>query len=109
MYATEEIDFVGTGQRHSGDNGSVRATFVRRCTGDHTRDAGYLRGDSITTVVPAYHGYFVAPRVRYKIMNTMGLSAGYRSFHGAGGNLVSGNLSYAVVGIEWYPAPLHFR
>jgi hypothetical protein len=74
-----------------------------------TTDAGYLRGDSITTVVPAYHGYFVAPRVRYKLMNTMGLSAGYRSFHGAGGNLVSGNLSYAVVGIEWYPAPLHFR
>ncbi|HEV7520768.1 MAG TPA: hypothetical protein VGP89_06670 [Candidatus Angelobacter sp.] len=74
-----------------------------------TTDAGYLRGDSITTVVPAYHGYFVAPRVRYKITNTMGLSGGYRSFHGAGGNLVSGNLSYAVVGIEWYPAPLHLR
>jgi hypothetical protein len=74
-----------------------------------TTDAGYLRGDPITTVVPAYHGYFVAPRVRYKITNTMGLSAGYRSFHGAGGNLVSGNLSYAVVGVEWYPAPLHFR
>ena len=74
-----------------------------------TTDAGYLRGDAITTVVPAYHGYFVAPRVRYKLMNTMGLSAGYRSFHGSGGNLVSGNLSYAVVGIEWYPAPLHFR
>jgi hypothetical protein len=47
--------------------------------------------------------------VRYKIINTMGFTAGYRSFHGSGGNLVSGNLSYAVVGIEWYPAPLHFR
>ena len=74
-----------------------------------TTDAGYLRGDAITTVVPAYHGYYVAPRVRYKVTNAMGLSAGYRSFHGAGGNLVSGNLSYAVVGVEWYPAPLHFR
>ena len=74
-----------------------------------TTDAGYLRGDAITTVVPGYHGYFVAPRARYKITNSMGLSAGYRSFHGAGGNLVSGSLSYAVVGIEWYPAPLHFR
>lgn len=72
-------------------------------------DAGYLRGDSIATLTPGYHGYFVAPRVRYKITKTMGFSAGYRSFHGAGGNLVSGNLSYAVVGIEWYPAPLHFR
>ena len=74
-----------------------------------TTDAGYLRGDAITTVVPAYHGYYVAPRVRYKVTNSMGLSAGYRSFHGSGGNLVSGNLSYAVVGVEWYPAPLHFR
>jgi hypothetical protein len=90
------------------DNATVGfAKGLRRFT--FTTDAGYLRGDSITTVVPAYHGYFVAPRVRYKIMKTMGLSAGYRSFHGAGGNLVSGNLSYAVVGIEWYPAPLHFR
>ena len=83
------------------------AKNYRRMT--FTTDAGYLRGDKLTTVVPAYHGYFVAPRVRYKIMNTMGVSAGYRSFHGAGGNLVSGNLSYAVVGIEWYPAPFHFR
>ncbi|HEY4675972.1 MAG TPA: hypothetical protein VIJ01_02365 [Candidatus Angelobacter sp.] len=90
------------------DNAAVGfAKSIRRLT--FTTDAGYLRGDSITTVVPAYQGYFVAPRVRYKIMNTMGFSAGYRSFHGSGGNLVSGNLSYAVVGIEWYPAPLHFR
>jgi hypothetical protein len=90
------------------DNAAVGfAKGIRRVT--LTTEAGYLRGDAITTVVPAYHGYFVAPRVRYKLMNTMGLSAGYRSFHGAGGNLVSGNLSYAVVGIEWYPAPLHFR
>ena len=83
------------------------AKAVRRLT--FITDAGYLRGDSVTTLAPGYHGYFVAPRVRYRIMNTMGFSAGYRSFHGAGGNLVSGNLSYAVVGIEWYPAPLHFR
>jgi hypothetical protein len=73
-----------------------------------TTDAGYLRGDTLTPAFPGYHGYFVAPRVRYKIMNSMGVSAGYRSFNGQGGNIVSGNLSYAVVGIEWYPAPLHF-
>jgi hypothetical protein len=73
-----------------------------------TTDAGYLRGDTISPALPGYHGYFVAPRVRYKIMNSMGVSAGYRSFNGQGGNIVSGNLSYAVVGIEWYPAPLHF-
>jgi hypothetical protein len=81
--------------------GYRRLTFIT--------DAGYLRGDTVSTLLPGYHGYFVAPRVRFKIINTMGLSAGYRSFHGAGGNVVSGNLSYAVVGIEWYPAPLHFR
>jgi hypothetical protein len=83
------------------------AKGYRRLT--FTTDAGYLRGDTVTTLLPGYHGYFVAPRVRYRIINTMGVSAGYRSFHGAGGNVVSGNLSYAVVGIDWYPAPLHFR
>jgi len=90
------------------DNATVGfAKAIRRLT--FTTDAGYLRGDAITTVVPAYHGYFIAPRARYKLMNTMGFTAGYRSFHGAGGNLGTGNLSYAVIGIEWYPAPLHFR
>jgi hypothetical protein len=89
------------------DNATVGfSKMLRRYT--FTTDAGYLRGTSITTITPAYHGYFVAPRVRYRIMNSLGISAGYRSFHGAGGNLVSGNASYAVVGLEWYPAPLHF-
>ena len=82
------------------------AKAIRRLT--FTTDAGYLRGDTISPALPGYHGYFVAPRVRYKIVNSMGVSAGYRSFNGQGGNIVSGNLSYAVVGIEWYPAPLHF-
>jgi hypothetical protein len=79
---------------------------IRRLT--FTTDAGYLRGDTVTSVLPGYHGYFVAPRVRYKITNSMGASAGYRMFNGQGGNVASGNLSYAVVGIEWYPAPLRF-
>ncbi|HZU31479.1 MAG TPA: hypothetical protein VFB79_10210 [Candidatus Angelobacter sp.] len=81
--------------------GYRRLTFIT--------DAGYLRGDGIGTTIPAYHGYYVAPRVRYKIINNLGFNAGYRSFHGAGGNLPSGNLSYAMVGLEWYPSPLHFR
>ena len=79
---------------------------IRRLT--FTTDAGYLRGDTVTSVLPGYHGYFVAPRVRYKIANSLGASAGYRVFNGQGGNVASGNLSYAVVGLEWYPAPLHF-
>lgn len=72
-------------------------------------DAGYLRGDSITTVLPAYQGYFVSPRVRYKITNSLGFSGGYRAYHGTGGTVGSGNLSYATAGLEWYPGPLHFR
>ena len=72
-------------------------------------DAGYLRGEPIATVVPAYHGWFVAPRARFKILDTLGLTGGYRYFTGSGGNLVNGNLSYAYAGVEWYPAPLRFR
>lgn len=90
------------------DNATVGfAKDFRRLT--FITDAGYLRGDSITTVVPAYHGYFVAPRLRFKITNSLGFTGGYRSYHGTGGTVGSGNLSYAVAGIEWYPAPLHFR
>jgi hypothetical protein len=81
--------------------GIQRLTFIT--------DAGYLRGDPLTTGIAGYQGYFVAPRVRYKIINSMGFTAGYRSFHGSGGDIVSGNLSYASAGIEWYPSPLHFR
>jgi hypothetical protein len=83
------------------------AKGIRRLT--LTTDAGYLRGDALGTVVTAYHGYFVSPRVQYRLTNAFGFSGGYRSFHGAGTGLVSGNLSYAVVGIEWHPAPLHIR
>jgi hypothetical protein len=90
------------------DNATVGfARDFRRLT--FITDAGYLRGDSITTLLPAYQGYFVSPRMRYKITNSLGFSGGYRSYHGTGGTLGSGNLSYAVAGLEWYPAPLHFR
>jgi hypothetical protein len=110
IYASVNRMFTTVAQldSHWEDNATVGfSKGLRRFT--LTADAGYLRGTPITTIVPAYHGYFIAPRLRYKITNTIGASAGYRSFHGAGGNLVSGNASYAVVGLEWYPAPLHFR
>lgn len=81
--------------------GIQRLTFIT--------DAGYLRGDTVSAALPGYHGYYVAPRMRFKIINSMGFTAGYRSFHGGGGDIVSGNLSYASAGIEWYPTPLHFR
>jgi hypothetical protein len=83
------------------------STVVQRLT--FSTDAGYLRGEPITTIVPAYHGWFVAPRARLKILDTMGLIAGYRYFTGSGGNIVAGNLSYAYAGVEWFPAPLRFR
>jgi hypothetical protein len=90
------------------DNASAGfSSMIRRYT--ITTDAGYLRGEPITTVVPAYHGYFIAPRVSYKITSSLSIEAGYRSFHGAGGSLVSGNASYALAGLRWYPRPLHFR
>jgi hypothetical protein len=90
------------------DNATVGfAKDFRRLT--FITDAGYLRGDSLTTIVPAYSGYFVAPRVRYRVSNSFGFTGGYRSYHGTGGTVGSGNLSYAVAGIEWYPAPLHFQ
>lgn len=73
-----------------------------------TTDAGYLRGTSITNVIPAYHGYFIAPRARLKVTNALGFTAGYRVFKGSGGDLVSGSVSYATVGVEFYPAPLRF-
>ena len=83
------------------------STAIQRFT--FSTDAGYLRGEPITTIVPAYHGWFVAPRARFKILDTLGLIGGYRYFTGSGGNIVSGNLSYAYAGVEWYPAPLRFR
>jgi hypothetical protein len=109
IYASVNRMFTTVAQLDSRweDNATVGfSKMIRRLT--LTTDAGYLRGTSITTITPAYHGYFIAPRIRYKIMSSLGFSAGYRSFHGAGGNLVSGNASYAVVGLEWYPRPLHF-
>lgn len=110
IYVSANRQFTAIAQLNSRweDNATVGfAKGYRRLT--FITDAGYLRGDGIVNVTPAYHGYFVAPRVRYKIINGLGFNAGYRSFHGAGGNLVSGNLSYAVVGLEYYPSPLHFR
>jgi len=83
------------------------STVIDRLT--FSTDAGYLRGEPITTIVPAYHGWFVAPRARFKILNTLGLTGGYRYFTGSGGNILAGNLSYAYAGIEWYPRPLRFR
>lgn len=70
-------------------------------------EAGWLRGQALAATY--YQGYFVAPRLRLKINNNMGFSAGYRLFNETGGGLPSGNLRFALVSIDWYPAPIRFR
>lgn len=70
-------------------------------------DAGFVRETLIAA--PAYRGYFVAPRLHVKIVNSLGFTAGYRAFHVTGGGLPSGTLNYAAVSLDWYPAPLHFK
>jgi hypothetical protein len=72
-------------------------------------EAGYLRGETLASTIASYEGYFVAPRLRIKINNTMGFSAGYRLFNETGGGLPAGNLRFALVSVDWYPAPIHFR
>jgi hypothetical protein len=72
-------------------------------------EAGYLRGETLAATIATYQGYFVAPRVRVKINNSMGFSAGYRMFNETGGGLASGNLRFALVSLDWYPAAIHFR
>jgi len=72
-------------------------------------ESGYLRGAALAATIASYEGYFVAPRLRFKINNNMGFSAGYRLFNETGGGLQSGNLRFALVSIDWYPAPIHFR
>jgi hypothetical protein len=72
-------------------------------------EAGYLRGAALASTIASFEGYFVAPRLRIKINNNMGFSGGYRLFNETGGGLQSGNLRFALVSIDWYPAPIHFR
>lgn len=70
-------------------------------------DAGYIRETLIAA--PTYNGYFIAPRLHFKINKSLGFTAGYRDLHGSGGKVVGGNLNYAVVSLDWYPPGLHFK
>lgn len=72
-------------------------------------DAGYFKGDSLFVNTQPIQGYFVAPLVRYSITEHTAVSAGYRLFHATGGNTVPGSLHYAVVSLEWRPAPVRLR
>ncbi|HSM85965.1 MAG TPA: hypothetical protein VLT16_07440 [Candidatus Limnocylindrales bacterium] len=72
-------------------------------------DAGYLRGQTLLSSTQEYRGYYVSPRLRVKVTDALGFSAGYRTFRGTGGNLVSGNVSFAVASVDWYPSAIHFK
>jgi len=72
-------------------------------------DAGYFKGDSLFVNTQPIQGYFVAPLVRYSLTEHTAISGGYRIFHATGGNTVPGNLQYAVVSLEWRPAPVRVR
>jgi hypothetical protein len=72
-------------------------------------DAGYFKGDSLFVNTQPIQGYFVAPLVRYGLTEHTSVSAGYRVFHATGGNTVPGSLQYAVVSLEWRPAPVRLR
>lgn len=111
IYATGSRVFT-TAYRTTGfweDNAAVGFAkgFLGRAT--LVAEAGYLRGEALASTLASYEGYFVAPRLRIKINNSMGFSAGYRLFNETGGGLPSGNLRFALVSIDWYPAPIHFR
>jgi hypothetical protein len=71
-------------------------------------EAGWLRSPGLSAVTPAFQGYFFAPRVTYKITNSLGFSAGYRIFHSQGGGLPNGDLHFVTVSIDWHPAAVRF-
>lgn len=70
-------------------------------------DAGFVH--QTLTNAAAYRGYFVSPRIHFKIVNSLGFTASYRVLHATGGGLASGNLNFAAVSLDWYPAGLRFK
>jgi hypothetical protein len=69
-------------------------------------DAGYFHGTPLVATLPAIQGYYGAPVLRYRLTEHTSVSAGYRFFHATGGNTVPGSLQYAMVSLEWHPAPI---
>ena len=67
-------------------------------------DAGWVRAEQ-RPPVPTYNGYFVAPRVIYRLTESLGVSAAYRKFYGSGGLLLGDSTaSFAAVSLDWHPA-----
>jgi hypothetical protein len=74
-----------------------------------TADAGWVRGQPFIGTTQHYNGYFYSPRIRVRATEALSFFAGYRSFRATGGNIISANENFAVAGIEWYPAGIHFK
>jgi hypothetical protein len=92
---------------HWEDNATVGySKDIRRLT--LTTDAGVIRGELLPGSATQYRGYFVSPRAHLRLTRALGLSGGYRTFRGNGGALVAGNVSFAVVSLDWYPMAIHF-
>jgi hypothetical protein len=72
-----------------------------------TTDAGVIRGE-LSGSQTKYRGYFISPHARLSLTKALGISGGYRNFRGTGGALVAGNISFAEVSLDWYPAAIHF-
>ena len=70
-------------------------------------DAGCVLENKLAAV--PYHGFFVAPRLHFRLVNSLGATAGYRAFRITGGGLPSGVVNYAAVSLEWYPAGLRLK
>jgi hypothetical protein len=106
LYASAKRVFSTAYQVNGAGEDSYVAGFLKRLGRfDFAADAGYIRETLIAA--PPYRGYFVAPRLHFKITHSVGFTAGYRDLHG--GNVATGNLNYAVVSLDWYPAGLHFK
>jgi hypothetical protein len=76
-----------------------RATFLT--------DAGLVR-ENVLAALP-YHGFFVAPRLHFQLVKSLGVTAGYRAFRITGGGLPSGVVNYVAVSLDWYPAGLRLK
>lgn len=91
----------------TGEDSYVAGFFKNLGRFNFATDAGYIRETLIASL--PYKGYFVAPRLHFKITDSVGFTVGYRELHGTGGNVVRSNLNYAVVSLDWHPASLHFK
>jgi hypothetical protein len=109
VYASANRQF-STGYLTAGTwEDNVAAGFAKDMGRLHfTTDAGWVRAEE-TSPIPTYHGYFVVPRVSFRLTESLSASAAYRDFHGSGGLLGDATANIASVSLEWRPTSKHLR